>query len=63
LNDIAVHEALTAALIEHDGKAARAQRAFIAGRLSGHEEVRAAKVLKSATRAYRAFSKLKPYWN
>jgi CHAD domain-containing protein len=63
LNDIVVHEALTAGLIEHDGKAAAAQRAFTAGRLSGHEEVRAAAVLKSATKAYRAFSKLKPYWN
>ena len=63
LNDIVVHEALTAGLIERDGKTAAAQRAFTAGRLSGHEEVRAAAVLKSATKAHRAFSKLKPYWN
>jgi triphosphatase len=63
LNDIAIHEALTAELIDHGGSEVRGQRAFTLGRLSGHEEVRAAAVLKSATSAYRAFRKLKPYWN
>jgi triphosphatase len=63
LNDIAVHEALAAELIDHGDKKVRGQTAFTAGRLSGHEEVRAAAVSKSAKKAYRAFSKLKPYWN
>jgi triphosphatase len=64
LNDIAVHEALTAELIDHGGgRAVRAHKAFAAGQLSGHEEARAVAVLRSATKAYRAFSRLKPYWN
>jgi triphosphatase len=63
LNDIAVHEALTADLIDPGGREVRGRKAFMVGKLSGHEEARAAVVLKSATKAYRTFSKLKPYWN
>jgi triphosphatase len=63
LNDMAAHGALTADLVDPGGGGVRGQRAFMVGKLSGHEEARAAAVLKSATKAYRALSKLKPYWN
>jgi triphosphatase len=65
LNDIAVHEALSARMLEaKDAKSARdrARTAFAAGRLSGREEARAASVLKQAQHAYRSFAEAKPYW-
>jgi triphosphatase len=67
LNDIAVHEGLTAEIV--DASAAddrrgmgRARKAFAAGRLSGREEARAPSVLNDAQRAYRLFAAAKPYW-
>jgi triphosphatase len=67
LNDIAVHEELTAQIAdtrEVTGKrrAGRTKKAFAAGRLSGREEARAASVLKDAQHAYRVFARAKPYW-
>jgi triphosphatase len=67
LNDIAVHEGLTAEIIDAsaaDGKRGmgRARKAFAAGRLSGREEARAPSVLNDAQHAYRLFAAAKPYW-
>ena len=67
LNDIAVHEELTAQIAdtkEITGKrrAGRTKKAFAAGRLSGREEARAISVLKDAQHAYRGFARAKPYW-
>jgi CHAD domain-containing protein len=68
LNDIAVHAGLTEQIVDtRDGsgkqREGRAKKAFAAGRLSGHEEARIVSVLKDAERAYRAFSKAKPFWS
>jgi len=65
LNDIAVHEALSARMLEvKDAKNARdrAKKEFAAGRLSGREEARAASVLKQAQHACRSVAEAKPYW-
>jgi hypothetical protein len=65
LNDIAVHESLSARMLEaNDAKSTRdrAKKAFAAGRLSGREEARVASVLKRAQHAYRSFAEAKPYW-
>src|SRR5262249_10276473 len=68
LNDIAVHAGLTERLV--DGSDARdkqreglAKEAFAAGRLSGDEEARITSVLQDAERAYRGFTKAKPFWS
>jgi inorganic triphosphatase YgiF len=68
LNDIAVHEELTAQVADiHDdnGKqhTTRSKKAFAAGRLSGREEARMAAVLKDARKAFQAFAKAKPFWS
>jgi triphosphatase len=68
LNDIAVHAGLSERIVDArdaSGKLreGRAKKAFAAGRLSGHEEARIASVLEDAHRAYRAFSKAKPFWS
>jgi hypothetical protein len=68
LNDIAVHEGLTERIVAaHDARGkrheGRAKKAFAAGRLSGREEARIASVLADAERAYRTFSKAKPFWS
>jgi len=68
LNDIAVHEGLTEGIVAaHDARGkpreGRAKKAFAAGRLSGREEARIASVLKDAERAYRTFTKAKPFWS
>jgi hypothetical protein len=68
LNDIAVHAGLTERIVDaRDARGkqreGRAKKAFAAGRLSGHEEARIASVLKDAHRAYRAFSRAKPFWS
>jgi triphosphatase len=67
LNDISVHEGLTARLgvvSETGGKRKQPSpnKAFAAGRLSGREEARMASVLKDAVRAYASFAKAKPFW-
>src|SRR5262249_4339547 len=67
LNDIAVHEKLTAEVAdihEEDGKGrkARPTKAFAAGRLAGYEQARSASVLESARKGFRAFAKTKPFW-
>jgi CHAD domain-containing protein len=67
LNDIGVHEELSADLIDEksgDGswRRVRAPKAFAAGRLSGHEEARMNDALQEAQRAYRAFARGKPFW-
>ena len=68
LNDITVHAALTERIVDAQDardkqREGRASKAFAAGRLSGHEEARIASVLKDAERAYRGFSKAKPFWS
>ena len=68
LNDIAVHAGLTERIVDAQDardkqREGRATKAFAAGRLSGHEEARIASVLKDAERAYRGFSKAKPFWS
>jgi triphosphatase len=68
LNDIAVHAGLTERIVDAQDargkqREGRAKKAFAAGRLSGHEEARIASVLKDAERAYRAFTKAKPFWS
>jgi inorganic triphosphatase YgiF len=67
LNDIAVHESLSARMLDAKNvngthHSERAKKAFAAGRLSGREEARAASVLKQAQHAFRSFAKAKPYW-
>lgn len=64
LNDIVVHERLTAGIAKTpaDRSPRPARRAFAAGLLSGHEEARFKPVLAAAEHAFRAFEKLKPYW-
>jgi len=68
LNDIAVHAGLTERLVDGSDvrdkqREGRAKKAFAAGRLSGHEEARIASVLKDSERAYRGFTKAKPFWS
>ena len=68
LNDIAVHAGLTERIVDTQDvrdkqREGRATKAFAAGRLSGHEEARIASVLKDAERAYRGFTKAKPFWS
>ncbi|MEX0842332.1 MAG: CHAD domain-containing protein [Xanthobacteraceae bacterium] len=67
LNDIAVHEELSAVLAQEqngDGtpRKVHAKEAFAAGRLSGYEEARMASALQDAERAYRLASRAKPFW-
>jgi hypothetical protein len=66
LNDIVVHEELVEGLAKAAKRPRRngapAQKAFAAGRLSGHEEARMSSVLKEAERAYAGFAKAKPFW-
>jgi triphosphatase len=67
LNDIAVHEQLSERLADGEDaggkrRAGRDNRAFVAGRLLGREEMRIAPVLKEAERAYATFAKAKPFW-
>lgn len=67
LNDIAVHEELSAGLAnEKNGDGSRrkvpAKEAFAAGRLSGYEEARMATALQDAEHACGLFSKAKPFW-
>ena len=68
LNDIAVHAGLTERILHTQDargkqRPVRAKKAFAAGRLSGREEARIAYVLKDAQRAYRGFTKAKPFWS
>lgn len=67
LNDIAVHENLSGALIHSAAgtkrRSAPAKKAFAAGRLAGLEEARAIPLLKQAERAYSEFSRAKTFWN
>lgn len=68
LNDIAVHAGLTERILHAQDargkqRPVRAKKAFAAGRLSGREEARIAYVLKDAQRAYRTFTKAKPFWS
>jgi triphosphatase len=67
LNDITVHEDLSAGLVRDGGgngssPKARPKKAFAAGRLSGFEAARMATVLRDAERAARDFVRAKPFW-
>lgn len=65
LNDIFVHQKLTAGLVQTSaGGAARpSRRPSAAEILTGHEAARFEPVLATARHAFRMFAKLKPYWN
>jgi inorganic triphosphatase YgiF len=67
LNDISVHEDLSAGLAQQDAdgtsRRLRRRKAFAAGRLSGFEEARVSSVLREAERAYRVFARAKPFWS
>jgi triphosphatase len=66
LNDIAVHENLTADMAIHSPPDTRAnersRRAFAAGVLTGHEDARIGPVLAAAVVSCETFAKAKPYW-
>ena len=64
LNDIFVHEKLTAGIVEApDATSAKSpRRVFAAGLLTGHEEARLEPVLAASERSFKAFEKLSPYW-
>ena len=64
LNDIAVHESLTAdmALEPARNSVSRSRRAFAAGVLTGHEEARANAALTAAIAASDKFAKARPFW-
>jgi triphosphatase len=67
MNDIVVHGELAEQFVEagdRRGRRARApaNKAFAAGRLSGHEQARMASVLKEAEEAYAAFARAEPFW-
>jgi len=67
LNDISVHEGIAERLADvhstgNKQKRRGSNKAFAAGRLSGHEEARIVSVLKDAKRAYEKFAKAKPFW-
>jgi hypothetical protein len=66
LNDIAVHESLTADIAldpaPHRDSSSRSRRAFAAGVLTGREEARLAAVLSAAVKASDRFAKAKPFW-
>jgi triphosphatase len=67
LNDIVVNKRLSASFVSSPTTRERpdgqAWRAFTAGRFCGHEEARFAPVMKAATRAHKAFARLKPFWD
>lgn len=64
LNDIVVHEKLTAEIVEApDAASAKSpRRVFAAGLLTGHEEARLEPALAASERSFEAFEKLRPYW-
>jgi inorganic triphosphatase YgiF len=64
LNDIFVHEKLTAGIVEApDAAAAKSpRRVFAAGLLTGHEEARLEPVLAGTQQSFQVFEKLSPYW-
>lgn len=64
LNDIFVHEKLTAGIVEApDAASAKSpRRVFAAGLLTGHEEARLEPILAASQRSFEAFEKLSPYW-
>ncbi|SDT27617.1 CYTH and CHAD domain-containing protein [Bradyrhizobium canariense] len=63
LNDIFVHEKLTAGIAEAPQPARSSRRVFAAGLLIGHEEARFEPVLAAAEHAFSVFEKLNPYWD
>jgi triphosphatase len=66
LNDIAVHENLTANIATHSVPNTQAKdrtrRAFAAGVLTGHEDARLNSVMAAAVASYEAFATAKPFW-
>jgi inorganic triphosphatase YgiF len=66
LNDIAVHERLSAQIADdtHDRRRrARTKKVFAAGRVSGHEEARAAPLLVRARQAHDTLSRVRRFWS
>jgi CHAD domain-containing protein len=66
LNDISVHEGLTAGLVQDGSNGSkqpvRPKKAFAAGQLAGYEEARMASLLRDAERAARLLDQAKPFW-
>jgi triphosphatase len=64
LNDIFIHEKLTAGIAEapEAASAKSPRRVFAAGLLTGHEEARLEPILAASQRSFEAFEKLSPYW-
>jgi triphosphatase len=66
LNDIAVHENLTANIATHPAPNKHAndlpRRAFAAGVLTGREDARLHSTLAAAVASFKAFTKAKPFW-
>jgi triphosphatase len=66
LNDIMVNQHLTADLVggpvRELGTHGVSSKAFAAGLLSGHEQARVDGVLAAAEKAFRRFTRIKPYW-
>jgi triphosphatase len=62
LNDIAVHQKLTRAILEAEASPRTPRRDFAAGLLAGHEEARCKPLLARAERAFDALAKRAPYW-
>ncbi len=66
LNDITVHQHITADLVGDRQRGANGNgastTAFAAGLLSGHEQARLADVLTDSEQAFRRCARVKPYW-
>jgi inorganic triphosphatase YgiF len=63
LNDIVVHQRLSAEAAKSSRKdGAKSNKAFSAGRIAGHEDMRFRKVLRASKKAFRAFAPAKTYW-
>jgi inorganic triphosphatase YgiF len=63
LNDIVVNQRLSAELAASTRKdGPKSSKAFSAGRIAGHEDMRLPKLLRASEKAFRAFAPTKPYW-
>ena len=66
LNDIAVHENLTAGMATNPASNRHAndlpRRAFAAGVLTGREDARFHSILAAAVTSFKTFAKAEPFW-
>jgi triphosphatase len=61
LNDVATREKLMAEIATKEQ--ARSRVSFVAGTIYACEDARTGKLLKTAAKAHKEFSKVKPFWN